>query len=424
MTARRAGRPLWWVAGLVLVLVAAGVGLALASAPESAVLPPEPVDRTEGATSRENAAAELLLELENGLEQRSRADVVGLAAAGVRPAARELAAMVSNVRRLGITDLSLRYLDENTGRKVVEVPRRLADRAWVGDVQLAWRIGRYERATSRLDVTMTFVETPDGVAFATARGDYGVQTPLWLLDRLAVVKTPRALVMVAGRPAEARRFSLLADAAVRDVRKVLPDWRGRLVVEVPGSQDDLDRVLTTESSYDAIAAVTAPVDGSLEATAPTHVFVNPPVFSPLGRIGSQIVMTHEAAHVATDAAISTMPTWLLEGFADYVALAHVDLPVEVTASQILDEVEASGPPRRLPSEKDFKSENKALGSSYEAAWLVCRVIAQEFGERKLIAFYERADADDSADAAFREVLGTTERRVTSLWRNELSRLAG
>ena len=55
--------------------------------------------------------------------------------------------------------------------------------------------------------------------------------------------------------------------------------------------------------------------------------MNPPVFEPLGPQGAQIVMSHEAAHVATDAAASSMPTWLLEGFADYVALAHVDLPV-------------------------------------------------------------------------------------------------
>ena len=38
-------------------------------------------------------------------------------------------------------------------------------------------------------------------------------------------------------------------------------------------------------------------------------------------------MSHEATHVATDAALSTMPLWLLEGFADYVALRDVDLPI-------------------------------------------------------------------------------------------------
>ena len=31
-------------------------------------------------------------------------------------------------------------------------------------------------------------------------------------------------------------------------------------------------------------------------------------------------MSHEATHVATDATFASMPTWLLEGFADFVAL--------------------------------------------------------------------------------------------------------
>ena len=101
-------------------------------------------------------------------------------------------------------------------------------------------------------------------------------------------------------------------------------------------------------SYGGIAAVTTTVDGSLSPQAPVHIFVNPRVFDPLGARGSQIVMSHEATHVATGAAVSSMPTWLLEGFADFVALDHVDLPVSVTASQILARVRKSGPPAHLP----------------------------------------------------------------------------
>ena len=204
---------------------------------------------------------------------------------------------------------------------------------------------------------------------------------------------------------------------------MFPRWRGRLVVEVPGSQDVLDRVLDSDSSYDAIAAVTAPVDGSLSPSAPTHIFVNPPVFDPLGPRGAQIVLSHEAAHVATNAAISSMPTWLLEGFADYVALAHVDLPVEVTASQILQQVRDHGVPDHLPGQDDFASESKTLGASYEAAWLACRLIAQEYGEDKLIAFYRRADRGSSTAAAFKDVLGTTEKEFTGQWRDQLRSLA-
>lgn len=423
MTGSRAGRPRWWVTGLVLLTGLVGLGYFLISGPDSAVLPP-PVSGERGVSDREDAAAELLESLTRALTDGSRRDALALAAPGDRAARAEISDLIGNVRRLGVTDLAMRYVDENAGRRPAGVAPRLADRAWVGDVQLDWKIRRYDEADSHLEVTMVFLQTPDGAAFVTARTDYGEQAPLWLLERLTVLRSPRALAAVAGDRSEAKRFGELADQAVRDVRKVFPRWDGRLVVEVPGSQDDLDRVLSSDTSYDAIAAVTAPVDGSLSPTAPTHIFVNPPVFSPLGEQGSQIVMSHEATHVATDAAISSMPTWLLEGFADYVALAHVDLPVDVTASQILKRVRKDGPPRTLPGQDDFASENTTLGASYEAAWLACRLIAQTYGEDKLLAFYDRAEQDSSTTDAFRAVLGTTEERFTARWRDQLRELAG
>ncbi len=134
-------------------------------------------------------------------------------------------------------------------------------------------------------------------------------------------------------------------------------------------------------------------------------------------------MSHEAAHVATDAATASLPTWLLEGFADYVALAHVDLPVSVTASQVLRQVRDEGVPRRLPSKADFESESTSLGASYEAAWLACRLLAETYGEQRLIRFYERSDRDGDTGTAFREILGTSEEEFTRQWREHLAELA-
>jgi hypothetical protein len=151
--------------------------------------------------------------------------------------------------------------------------------------------------------------------------------------------------------------------------------------------------------------------------------VNPRVFDPLGPRGSQIVMSHEATHVATGGALSTLPVWLLEGFADYVALAHADLPVSRTASQILAQVRRRGVPSRLPGAAQFASDNPALGASYESAWLACRLLAQEYGERRLIAFYRASDRASSTTAAFRTVLGTDQAAFTRAWRSDLRALA-
>jgi hypothetical protein len=373
---------------------------------------------------RADAATALLQRLGTRLEHGTAGQVAELAVPGDRAAARELRHIRANVRALGITDLSLRYVDEDGGRVPPVRQRAYHGRAWVGNVQLSWRIRGFDATDSRLETTLTLVQTAHGAAFATARGSYGNATPLWLLQPVRVRRTPKAMIVTTRRDRPAR-FVQLADQAVLDVRKVLRSWHGRLVVEVPGRQVELARVLGSEpGAYNGIAAVTTTADGSRDPRAPVHIFVNPRVFDPLGPRGSQIVMSHEATHVATGAATSSMPTWLLEGFADYVALAHVDLPVSVTASQILAQVRRKGPPDHLPGHAEFDPTNTALGASYEAAWLACRLLGQEYGQRRLIEFYRDADRLSSTRQPFHTVLNTDQALFTRAWQRYLRTLAG
>jgi hypothetical protein len=272
-------------------------------------------------------------------------------------------------------------------------------------------------------VAVTFDIQDGRTGLVSARPLDGRAAPLWLLGPVSVRRTATSLAVTApGLPALA--FARLAGNAVRDVRKVLPRWRGPLVVEVPGDQRSLGRVLgSAPGEYGDIAAVTTTADGSTDPHAPVHVFVNPRVFARLGRHGSQIVISHEATHVATGAALSTMPTWLLEGFADYVALAHAGLPVRVAAAQILARVRRHGVPRRLPGPAQFDAQNPGLGASYESAWLACRLLAVDYGERSLVAFYRASARASSTTQAFRSVLGTDEPAFTRTWRADLRRLS-
>ena len=389
---------------------------------DPAITPQPPRDQNgsvDTGASREAAAADLLSELSEALDSGTRQEAIALAATGDKAAARTLSYIFDNVNELGIDDLSMRFVDENAGR----VSASAGAEAFVADVELAWRIGGFDEGTSQMEVSLTLAESSGGAAFVSAAGDYGNRAPLWLLENLAVRQSRNALVMVADQ-AEVDRFLALADRAVADVRKVLPRWRGKLVVEVPGSQDQLNRTLAAnEDAYDAIAAITTTVDGSLSPSSPNHISVNPPVFGKLGNDGAQIVMSHEATHVATDAATSSMPVWLLEGFADYVALAHVDLPVSVTASQILRDVRNAGVPDTLPTGDNFDPANQDLGAVYESAWLACRFLAEENGERDLIAFYNAVERDSSVSDAFSRILNTNEQRFTRGWQGYLRELA-
>ena len=179
---------------------------------------------------------------------------------------------------------------------------------------------------------------------------------------------------------------------------MLTHWRGRLVVEVPGGRGDLSRVLGSgPDAYDESRRSPPPLTGPAGPGSAAHVFVNPEVFDPLGPRGSQIVMSHEATHVATGAATSSMPSWLLEGFADYVALDHVDLPlVGDREPDPRRRCARTGAPSHLPGRDGVRDpQNRRVGASYESAWLACRLIARRYGERRLVAFYRAADRDAS-----------------------------
>jgi hypothetical protein len=207
------------------------------------------------------------------------------------------------------------------------------------------------------------------------------------------------------------------------VRRVLPDWRGGLVVEVPASERGLDDALGARpGQYDGIAAVTTTVDGSRARQAPSHVFVNPRVFGPLKPRGAQVVITHEATHVATRASTSPAPIWLVEGFADYVALRAQRLPVATTAARIIALVRRDGVPAHLPGRTEFEAGAPHLEARYESAWLACRLLAQDGGTADLVSFYEAVDGGGRVPPEMRRYFGFGPASFTRQWRTALSHL--
>ena len=365
---------------------------------------------------RPASATEALARLERAVEDRDVAAARSLATDGDAPAAHLLAAVVQNARALRVEDFTLRYVDADGAIT--------PDGVWTAAVDATWRFGGFDRQPARAELGVSMQNDGDGVAIAGFGGGDRV-TPLWLAGPLEVRRTARTLVAVDGPAAAADSYARRATAAVPAVLEVLPRWRRGLVVEVPASVDALEQALDAEDgTYDQIAAVTTSADGSLASEAPVHIFVNPAVFGRLRPTGAQVVMSHEATHVAAGAWDSTMPLWVLEGFADYVALRSVDLPVSTSASQILAQVRRDGPPRRLPGATEFGTRTPHLGATYESAWLACRLLAQEGGEPALVSFYRSVDSGTPVAVALRSSFGLTLAGFTRQWRGLLSDLAG
>ncbi len=426
---RRIGVPVLGVlaAGVVLGLVAGFLVRPGAQSPSVPSVPPVAGPTGTSATSagpdRESLAVGLVLALQRALRVGDRSALVALASpvAGARA---ELAVLARNVRRLRVEDLSLRYVGESALALTPAQRARWGADSWVVDADLTWRWAGADEVSSTLEVPLVLGHQGGRASLVSTRVRTDDRVPLWLISPVTVARAPRVLV-VASRPARADPLLKQGRRALRTVARTLPGWSGTLVVEAPSGAARFRAVSGMSAvSARAIAAVTTTTDGSSLPTSPEHVYVNPDVYGPLEAAGQQIVLSHEATHVALGAAVSTMPLWLSEGIADYVALAGTRLPDAVLAAQVAALVRAGGVPAHLPDAADFDGANPDIGAAYEGSWLLVRMLAREHGVPALLRFYRTLDRGVDTGAALRRALGTTEDRVLRAWQRELRQVAG
>jgi hypothetical protein len=367
----------------------------------------EPVDAV--------AASDTLRALEAAVRSGDGAGAEELAPEGDAAMTRHLGALVDNAEAVDLRDFRLRYVDEASAAA--------DDGTWSAAVDVTWRFAGFDEAASQAEVLMQFRLDGDQVDVAGVGGG-DARTPVWMSGPLTVRRSPDTLVVDVGPPGRAGRYERQAKNAVADVRAVLPRWQTGLVVEVPADAAGLDAALDAEpGEYAGIAAVTSSTDGSNAPDSPIHVFLNPEIYDRLGPTGAQVVMSHEAVHVATRAPNSSMPQWLLEGFADYVALRDVDLPFSTTAGQIIEQVRREGAPKDLPGAAEFGSADSHLGAAYESAWVACLVLADRGGEDELVDLYAAMDDGAELGRELRTRYGWTEQAFVEAWQQRLTDLA-
>ncbi len=411
-----------WVIGAALTALVVAVALVtwLVVRSDPYVAP------TPSGTAREPdpaGAAHALRGLEEALAARDADTASALAPPSDTGAADLLAAVVGNADQLQVVEFTARYVDAVGG---VDPAGR-----WQGAVDMTWRFDGFDAEPVHEEVLVAF-QLEQGDARGTEAGTVGItsfgggdrRSPLWLSGPLEVRRSDRSLVLAAGSAEQADLVAERADAAVPVVQRVLPQWPGRLVVEVPASDEGLAAALAAEpGTYADIAAVSASVDGTLTPDSEVHVFVNPTVYDGLEEVGGQVVMSHEATHVATRAPLTAgVPLWLLEGFADYVALHDVDLPFSTTAGQIIAQVHRDGAPDHLPGQTEFETATH-LGAAYESAWIACLVLADESGQDALVRLYEQVSRGRDLADRLRVLFGLTEAELTARWQRRLRDLA-
>jgi hypothetical protein len=126
------------------------------------------------------------------------------------------------------------------------------------------------------------------------------------------------------------------------------------------------------------------------------------------------VVTHGATGPTTDVSV---PMWMSEGFADYLAYRAVDLLDAGVSEELYDLVEAGEAPRELPRDRDFDPAWGEVGTAYEEALLAVQMIAERYGEEKLLALYvAMGDNADEVGEDIRKILGISHDALVADWR--------
>lgn len=158
-----------------------------------------------------------------------------------------------------------------------------------------------------------------------------------------------------------------ATLAERDLRLPL------VVAEIPASAADFEQMLgVVPGSYRQVAATAWPFGSTV------HIVVNPEAV-PAQAAARQVLLTHEAVHVATGSVGRDLPLWLVEGYADLVALA--DQP-EVTAEhrrQLAEDQRTHGVATGLVSAAELAPDHPRVGANYQRAWLAVSVLDRGSG---------------------------------------------
>ncbi len=355
------------------------------------------------------AASRTLADLQRSLR---RGDTDAAAGLGADEDARSLLRSVAETATaLDLVDVTFTYLTENG--------QVAADGTWTAAIATTWRISGFDVRPARAEVEFAFAD--GGTQIRAIGGGVG-RSPVWLSGAATVRRTDDVVVLVADGTVPVRPLLAVSERALVVARRVLGSDADRLVVEVPASSEALHAALGQPAgSYDAIVAVTASADGANVPGTSVHVFINPDVYRDQGPLSSQVVLSHEAVHALTATPTTNgVENWLLEGFADYVALRDVSLPVARTASQIIAQVRADGLPETLPSRIDLDTGAQHLGAAYEASWLVCVTLAERGGEETLVAFYEAVLGGADLEAELRQRFGWKIEDLTRAWQEKLT----
>jgi hypothetical protein len=407
---------------------------------------PAPI-ATASRESLDYAVRHLLSEMTIAVSTNEPQRFTAVAAAEAPRTRTRLRSLFANLRALPL--LSFELLRDPT-RSTRSVASSLPE-AVVVPIMAQYRLQGWD--SSEVSVPLQFVVAlSDGrykIVEDRTTTDTGTAQRLepWLFPDLYVTKTKHVLVIgERAKRTQLRKLATTLERLAGDVRKVWPErsWNGRVVAYAT------TRTAFVRSWYGRTAAgdsgngghasfvakvVTLPRSDQPGAPGAVRMVLTPYLLKQGGRAGYEEVLRHEMTHVATAKINYGVPTWLVEGAAEYTGF------VRRTASGALDatttlgrhgltRAEVTSTQRGtwrpvLKTGADFyRGSEQSVDAAYNSAFITCLYIADRYGERALRRLYTRsaelagtsplagALVAKTEKAALREVLRTDKARLT------------
>ena len=251
----------------------------------------------------------------------------------------------------------------------------------------------------------------------------------WDFGPCQVTSTQHGIVLShPGNDQMVARLVRELDPSVRAVSQIWPTrWSQRVVLMLPDSLGEMRALVGPDFPVESVVAVAVAdrVDNTTRTVAGQRVVLSPSGVRALSIPSLRVVLRHEITHLAARAdTVDGSPTWLLEGFADYVGYRDSGVTLEEGAPDLAKRVRDDGPPTSLPEDRWFRSSGADLDQAYQQSWSLARYIADRYGEETLITLYRRLAAVGPASASrtddlLREVLGVDRAKLVGGWQDYL-----